>query len=283
MHGCIGVSYALCILIHVCISVCVWVCVNHAFILLTGLLLFQVREHDNSRVLGCCFLGPLKPQIWLYIFFPSTSSIEFASDPYPVPYLHTNTHTHKAASRCCGLPHFQQPALYIFICHSVYIHPFLESAAYRDAPLRFSYDPYGMYSTSRMYVCIMCNKTLRKCLPWASNDSPDICCFNLALKQYDVEESEKMKKLNLKLSLHLSHKGSLSIARFPSDLLWVKRWTHGSYHVRQRLNRECHNDTEFDNGTIEALSIIELSLEKSAKTEIPTLFLSTVFFIHFNI
>lgn len=87
-----------------------------------------------------------------------------------------------------------------------------------------------------------------------------------------------MKKVNLNLSLHLSHKGSLSIARFPSDLLWVKRWTHGSDHVRQRLNRECHNDTEFDNGTIEALSIIELSLEKSAKTETPTLF-----FILFNI
>lgn len=200
MHGCISVSYALCILIHVCISVCMWVCVNPTFILLTGLLLFQVREHDNSRVLGCCFQGPLKPQIWLYFFSPSTSSIEFASDPSLVPSRHTNTHTQLPHTA-----HFQQPALYIFICHSVYIHPFLESAAYRDAPPRFSYDPYGMYSTSRMYVCIMCNKTLRKCLPWASNDSPDICCFNLALKQCDVEESEKMKKLNLKMSLHLSH------------------------------------------------------------------------------
>lgn len=57
----------------------------------------------------------------------------------PLPHTHTRT----AASHCRGLLQFHQPALYIFICHSVYIHRLLVqwissvlccSAEVRDEP-----------------------------------------------------------------------------------------------------------------------------------------------------
>lgn len=100
-------------------SVCLSVCPG--FILLTGLLLFQVTEHKNSRVSGCCFQAPLKPQIWFFFFFFFffLSNLDFALDPPPAQKHMHKSHTTPSPWR--SFLHILLPTLYVFICHPVYI------------------------------------------------------------------------------------------------------------------------------------------------------------------
>lgn len=191
----------------------------------------------------------------------------------------SHTHTHKNHTR---LPH---PAVHCLSSGSTSLHyasssailfPFniscyIESAALCAALLRFVMALCGMYSTS--YSMYLIHKTY---IAWASNVLPwhrstSLCCSNVTIMLRDVKEY-----LIYKLDLYPTKALCLSLSYSVIPIGWGSGHTDPitSGEIKQGVS-QWHS--EFDNLTIDALSIIALSLEKSAWKEIPPVTLSRVF------
>ena len=135
---------------HSYLCVCVWVCVCWGFIVLTGLLLFQVTEHENSRASRCCFQAPLKPQIWLF-FFPPQVVLGLQEGPSHT-HTHTHIHSHTYIHSCLILPWSTSPLVPVACIMHLHLPFCFRSTslvtALCAALLRFVTALRGLFSTS---------------------------------------------------------------------------------------------------------------------------------------
>ena len=202
-------------------------------------------------------------------------------------HTHTHTHTHTATSHSCGLRllWFHQPALCIFICHSVSTQHLLlqwfSSVTSCSVEIRHGPSWYVLYMIF-LYVSYTLNIQRRSHLAWAPNVFTSHqsvvrllqCYLETYLKTWAV--SWNMSEIGPEnVASFIQQKLSVYILPYsPIPTGWGSG--HSDPHIRERLNKECHNDT-VDNGTMEVLSITALSLEKSSQKGVSLVTLSHVF------